>query len=156
MTEVCLFCDAGLVDGVGRVTRIHHQPALLDAATREQGTLVPALPPEPGPPARGHLWALKVRPATAEAWWEAERDPAFVPTVTPTEFVMRFEPEQWIAVEERRGADPVLRYFVGLLDRATADGTQINLLNAGVKKGVGYLVQIGMIGQADAERILTP
>ena len=153
--EVCAFWDED-EDGDGwvRVTRLHHQPATLDAATLARGVVCrPGKPPAAKAGWRAALWA---EPATATVEWRIEYDAEY--RMPAPEFLAMLPAATRVQARVRAKDDPILADFFALIDLLVADNAARGLHpgSRAVREGLGYLVSLGLMTAEQAAEITEP
>jgi hypothetical protein len=139
-------------DGFAKVTRMHHQPDKLDAATLARGVVC-----EPGkPPAVRQGWtvALWVRPEDGACEWRTALDPDFREPIA--EYLMRLP--VMTRVQARASDDPVLVELLRTMDLLVQDASARGIHPGGraSRECLGYLVRVGLLDAAVMDDILSP
>lgn len=148
MVEYLVFWDYLNPDGWGEVTSMHRSPHRLDPAAVAFGVTVDV----PQKPARsGWIVTSWVKPADASFEWRMTRDRDH--RVPISEYLASLPSAARVAAREKRTTDPVIDDFMLLLEMAAQEGQGINPHGAASREGLGYLVSLGLMTQAEADTV---
>lgn len=68
------------------------------------------------------------------------------------DFMRRFRPAEWIAIDASRADDPMVRYVMALFDAAVT----VRLEHPDTQAAIAYFVHVGLLTQQRGEKILDP
>lgn len=66
------------------------------------------------------------------------------------DFMRRFTPAEWIAIDAARATDSMVRYVMALFDAATT----VRLAHPDTQAAIGYFVHVGLLNPERAAQIL--
>lgn len=148
MVEYLVFWDYLNPDGWGEVTSMHRSSHRLDPAAVAFGVTVDV----PQKPARkGWIVTSWVKPTDASFEWRMTRDPDH--RLSISEYLASLPSTARVAAREKRTTDPVIDDFMLLLEMAAQEGQGINPHGAASREGLGYLVSLGLMTQAEADTV---
>lgn len=70
----------------------------------------------------------------------------------PIDFMRRFTPAEWIAIDAARGTDAAVRYFLALFDKAKT----VSLEHSDTNQAVNHFVSVGLLTPERAAEVLAP
>lgn len=153
MKQICAFWDdEPEEDGWAKVTRMHHQPDKLDAATRATGLVVTLTKP---PDAKtGRIVQLWVNPSLQSAEWRLVRDQAF--RMPAADFLALLPASTRVQARAERATDPLIDDIFTMIEMMVQDNASLGIhpQGRGAREAILYLVQKGLLTQAQANAIL--
>lgn len=154
MKSVCAFWDDIEDDGWAKVTRMHHQPDKLDAATMATGAVItPSRAPTVKPGWGASLW---VNPTSGAHEWRVEMEATF--RMPAGEYLTLLPAPTRVQARQAAETDPVIADFLKLIDMLVADNaaTGIHPGSRGSRECLGYLVFKGFLTQEAMDEIVNP
>lgn len=146
-----VFWESPGADGWARVKSIHDSPHRLapEAVALGLSVDVPAKPDSRD----GWLIVGWVHPATAAFEWRQVRDASY--RVPVSDFLAMIPGSARVQARGLRGTDPVVADLFDLLEMTASETTSrgVNPHGRAAREGLGYMVRIGILDQADADRI---
>ena len=88
----------------------------------------------------GHVW-------TGAAYYNPNAAPA--EPLPPIDFMRRFTPSEWIAIDAARETDGMVRYVMGLFSAAQS----VRIDHPDTQSALAYFVYVGLLTQARADEI---
>jgi len=149
---ICVFWEAIGADGWAKVNGIHHQPDVLDEATKSRGCLIQeSVPPEVKD---GWQVSLHVKPETGESEWRVKIDSEY--RMPAADFLSLLPAST--RVQARQSDDLLIKDLLALIDMSVADNSSKGIHPAAkaVKEGLSYLVHLGMMTQEQMDEITEP
>ncbi len=148
MVEYTVFWDYMGADGWAKVTSMHRSPHRLGAEAVALGVTVDVTEE---PKRDGWITTGWVNPATLTFEWRMTRDSRY--RIPISEYMAQLPAGTRVQARMARASNPAIDDFMLLLEMAAQEATGINPHGAASREGLGYLVSINMMTQAEADAI---
>lgn len=146
-----VFWETPGADGWALVKSIHDSPHRLAPEAVALGISMEI----PSKPEARDGWLIKawVHPADSLFEWRQSRDPNY--RVPVSDFLAMIPGMTRVKARGLRASDPVMADLFDLLEMTAAETTSrgVNPHGRAAREGLGYMVSIGILDQADADRI---